>query len=316
MTSWGHYRRLAGSACALAGLASLMACAPAPQPKTARRSLSVWLIASQVPALSSGLARAFAGALPDVDVHFVERDRGIDYATALQAGNADVAFLFADIAYLAFVGELDGKRYDHLRGVAVLDPYPVYVIVRGGAAIRSIEDLRGQRVNVGPSTSSTALVGDTVLNALDIPVQKFHEAFPEAASMLNDGTLDATFVIGNFPADRFDSALRHGARILSLSQSNVEKLRRRHPFVRAMVVPRGIAGDAPVLTIALDRLMVCRSGLDADLVYEITKAFFGSLPDLSASYAPLRQMNAEDAPATPIPLHEGAARYYREQATL
>ena len=62
--------------------------------------------------------------------------------------------------------------------------------------------------------------------------------------------------------------------------------------------------------------MVCRSGLDDDLVYAITRAFFGSLPDLSMAFPPFRQMNAEDAPATPIPLHEGAARYYREQAAL
>jgi len=51
-------------------------------------------------------------------------------------------------------------------------------------------------------------------------------------------------------------------------------------------------------------------------VYEITKAFFKALPDLSLVYPPLRHMNAEDAPATLIPLHEGAARYYREQAGL
>ena len=312
----GRYRLPAPSACALILLSCISACAPAPQPKTARRSLSVWLVAAQVPAFSSGLARAFSAAIPDLDVRFVERERGMDYARALQAGDADIAFLFADIAYLAFMGEIDGKRYDHLRGVAVLDPSPVYLIVRGGSAIHSVEDLRGQRVNIGALGSSTALIGDTVLNALDIPVQKSHEAFPEAEAMLANSTLDATFVIGNFPADRFDTALSHGARILSLSQSNVERLRRRHPFVRAMVLPRGAAGDAPVLTIALDRLMVCRSGLDADLVYGITRAFFASLPDLSAAYAPLRQMNAEDAPATPIPLHEGAARYYREQATL
>lgn len=316
MGKQGRCRLAVASAFALVVSCCVSACAPAAQPKTPRRSLSVWLTATQVPALSSGLSRAFAAQLPDMDVHFVERDRGIDYAMALQAGKADLAFLFADIAYLAFIGDLDGKRYDHLRGVAVLDPYPVYLIVRGGSTIRSVEDLRGRHVNVGPATSSTALVGDTVLNALDIPVQKSYEAFPEAEAMLASGTLDATFVIGNFPADRFDTALSRGARILSLSQSNVERLRRRHPFVRAMVIPRGLANDKPILTIALDRLMVCRSGMDPDLVYRITKAFFGSLPDLSATYAPLRQMNAEDAPATPIPLHEGAARYYREQAAL
>jgi hypothetical protein len=70
------------------------------------------------------------------------------------------------------------------------------------------------------------------------------------------------------------------------------------------------------LTIGLDGLLVCRSGLDTDL-YGVTKAFFQALPELSAFDAPpLRQMNPEDASATPIPLHEGAARYYREQGAM
>jgi TRAP-type uncharacterized transport system substrate-binding protein len=53
------------------------------------------------------------------------------------------------------------------------------------------------------------------------------------------------------------------------------------------------------------------------LVYGVTKAFFQALPELSAfDTPPLRQMNTEDASATPIPLHEGAARYYREQGAM
>jgi hypothetical protein len=84
-----------------------------------------------------------------------------------------------------------------------------------------------------------------------------------------------------------------------------------------MVIPRDLARGAPGLTIGLDGLLVCRSGLDPDIVYGVTKAFFQALPDLSAFDTPrLRQMNPEDASATPIPLHEGAARYYREQGTM
>jgi TRAP transporter TAXI family solute receptor len=278
--------------------------------------LSVLLAPNQFPALSGALQKAFSASLPDMDIRFVQRERGIDFVKAVQTGEADISFLFADSAYLAFVGELDGQRYDRLRGIAVLDALPLYIVVRGTSDIHSVEGLRNQRVSVGVPGSGMALIGNTVLDALGIAVNRSHQGFPEAEAMLENGTLDAAFVIGNYPVDRLETALRHGARILSLSQANVERLRRLHPFVRPTVIPRDAAGNGPVLTIALDRLMVCRSGLDDDLVYAITRAFFGSLPDLSAAFAPFRQMNAEDAPATPIPLHEGAARYYREQAAL
>jgi TRAP-type uncharacterized transport system substrate-binding protein len=44
--------------------------------------------------------------------------------------------------------------------------------------------------------------------------------------------------------------------------------------------------------------------------------FFDTLPELSASDWQLRQMDVENAPATLVPLHKGAARYYREQEQL
>ena len=88
-------------------------------------------------------------------------------------------------------------------------------------------------------------------------------------------------------------------------------------MIKQPVSSRDLANGAPGLTIGLDGLLVCRSGLDTDMVYGVTKAFFQALPELSAFDAPpLRQMNPEDASATPIPLHEGAARYYREQGAM
>jgi len=104
---------------------------------------------------------------------------------------------------------------------------------------------------------------------------------------------------------------------LPFTPATIVRLQQRNPFLRGMVIPRDLARGDPGLTIGLDGLLVCRSGLDADLVYGVTKAFFQALPELSAfDTPPLRQMNTEDASATPIPLHEGAARYYREQGAM
>ena len=52
--------------------------------------------------------------------------------------------------------------------------------------------------------------------------------------------------------------------------------------------------------------------LDERLVYSLTKQLFVALEVLSQRGA-LRSMDIDQAPATPIPLHEGAARYYRER---
>ena len=115
---------------------------PEAAPAPARRSLVFWILPVQAPVLGATLARAFSTALPGVDVQFVERERGADYGAALQKGEVDVTIMFADTAYLAFVGQLGGEPYDRLRGIATLNPNPLYLLVRRGSAIRQLADLQ------------------------------------------------------------------------------------------------------------------------------------------------------------------------------
>jgi TRAP transporter TAXI family solute receptor len=190
-------------------------------------------------------------------------------------------------------------------------------MVRRGSSIRTLEDLRGRRVGVGRREAPTALTAGAVLGAFDLHVEVSNTGVSEAVAALVEGRLDALFVGGVSAADQVRSALARGAEVLPLAPSTIARLQRRHPFLHGMVIPKDLAGRPGALTVGLDGLLVCRSELDADIVYGITSAFFQALPELSAfDTPPLHQMNPEDASATAIPLHEGAARYYREQGTM
>jgi uncharacterized protein len=92
-------------------------------------------------------------------------------------------------------------------------------------------------------------------------------------------------------------------------------LREANPFVRATTIPRNvIAGQtSPIPTVGIDMVVVCAADVDEALVYELTKQLFIAFPRLSGVEAALRFLNAEEAAATPIPLHPGAARYFRER---
>ena len=276
-----------------------------------------WILPVQAPVLSVTLAKAFSAELPGVDVQFVEPAPGRTFESALQAGDVDVTILFADSAYLAFVGQLDGQPYDRLRGIATLNPNPLYLVARRGSAIRELKDLRGRRVGIGRPGASTALTAKAVLETFALDVQLSNASVSEATAALAAGELDALFIGGVSAADQVRAAVAAGGEVLPFAPATIARLQREHPFLRGMVIPRHLAGSSEGLTIGLDGLLVCRSGLDADIVYGVTRAFFQALPELSAfDTPPLRQMNAEDASATPIPLHEGAARYYREQGTM
>ena len=77
---------------------------------------------------------------------------------------------------------------------------------------------------------------------------------------------------------------------------------------------REYVADSPVRL--QEFLLVCRDDLAEEVVYEFTKEFFAALPMLATSNSEAALVDVEKAPATPIPLHSGAARYYREREVL
>lgn len=251
-----------------------------------------------------------------MDIQVDEEARETAIVTAVHNGDADVAFAHADLSYLAYVGQWDGPPLDRLRGIATLNTSPLYVLVRNDSRIRSLDDLRGRRVNIGQPGSSTAFTLEIVLQALGGDVRKSYEPFQESLAKVANGSLDATFAIDGYPLDSVRRALAEGARLVSLSEPSTRGLRREHPFVRPVVIPRGVYGEGAIPTMGIERLLICRDGLDEELAYRVTKVFFEALPELSSSDWQLRQMDVENAPATPVPLHGGAGRYYREQEQM
>jgi TRAP transporter TAXI family solute receptor len=293
------------------------ACQRAPAPAKAASPLRVLMHPEQRERIGETLKLALRGTLPDTIVDIREEIRETEIVRAIQDEQADLAFAYADIAYLAYAGELDGRPFDRLRGIATLNTSLILVLVRANSRINDLADLRGRKVNLGLPGSNTALTVQIVLSALGNDVTKTYEPFEVAVANLANGSLDAMVVLGDGPRDDdVRKAIANGARILSLSDSTTVRLRRRYPFVLPLVVPGGVHEDGPVVTIGIERLLICREGLDKAIVYAATQAFFESLPRLSALDPQLRQMNVENSQATPVPLHPGAARYYREQEQM
>lgn len=304
---------------------SACACRPVP-PSHAARALvrfSTGTPGGGFYPLGEGLARAYERSLEAVDLQIHPTAGAVANVEAIQRGDADLGFAFADVAYIAFVGRLAGTSgpFDRLRGIAVLQLTPVQLVVRRDPSIREVGDLRGRRIGVGPPGSGTALTAGLVLQAFGIgetAVRAETLQFNDAADRLVKGTLDAMFDTAIYPAASVTAATRAGARIMPLAGPAIERLRHDYPFLRVTVIPRDTYPDvtSAIRTIGVDSLLVCRRDLDETLVYDLTRRFFEALPSLSSSQGALRLMDLDQAPATPIPLHDGAARFYRERELL
>jgi TRAP transporter TAXI family solute receptor len=294
--------------------------APAP-PRPVVRVLTA-LAGGGFRTLALDLVAVYRQALPGVVFETEPSTSAPGSVDAIQAGTADVSFAFADHVYVAYVGRLGTgqPRYDRLRVIADLGTTPVQLLVRRGLRASSVPELRGLKVSIGLHGNATEITVDLLLRAFgmrlsDLAVENLSTT--EAGERLAAGTLDAAFSNTIYPADALRVATRAGARLVPLTGAPIERLRRDYPFFRVAMIPRYSYPelDYDVLTVGVDSLLICRRDLDERLVYDLTRTFFDALPTLSSGTA-LRMMDVERAAAAPIPLHDGAARYYREQEVM
>ena len=109
---------------------------------------------------SEALVKGYAQA----DARRARRDRRhardrYDNIEALQDGTVDIGLSQAGIAYMAYNGRLreSGRPLRNIRGIAILNSSAVHLLVGPGSPIRSMDELRGRRVGVGPDGSGAAV---------------------------------------------------------------------------------------------------------------------------------------------------------------
>lgn len=273
---------------------------------------------------TNDLIQRLNSALPQTHIDLQTTSGGVVVVSAVDAGQGELGLAQSDVVYLAYRRGIERNLYPHrnLRAIAVLWVNNLYVLVRDDSPFRSIKDLKGRRVGVIlPGTSgefSTRIVlGAHGMSYAD--VQPIFEPTDSLVPKLGSGQIDAVF-----SANPLMLAAAHALsqtvalRLLPISRTVINQLRGSYPFLRPVTVAANqLPGQSrPIETLGAEWLLVCRSDLSEDLVYQLTRVFFEQLPALARDHGEAALIDPEQAPAAPIPLHAGAARYYREREIL
>ncbi len=251
--------------------------------------------------------------LPQFSVQLTDIGDSEKRLLALQQGSIDLTVATADVTYLAFNGLLSDRSQpmDKLRGIALLHSAAVHLLA--GPTANPGRGFRGMRVVLGNPVGANEALGERLINSMGIARSEIRGEFVArdlAVEKLLKGEVDAAILIGRPPQQPVVRALHGGARLLDIDGPEIDRLRSYYPLLGRMLIPRGTypGQDVPVHTIGVDLLVVCRADLDNKLVYELTRAYFEqSLENVR------NQTDPQRAPAVVIPLHPGAARYYRER---
>jgi len=313
-TSCGVTVCIVGALAAAIGVAVCRARAALPAPQRVKV-----LARAEIP---RGLVAHYNETIPGIQ-SALEIVPGSGYVVnALKHGAAELGFAQADVIYTAYRSGLgdDPTPYTNLRAIAVIQRANVLVVVRRDDAYRRISDLRHARIGVDPEGSYGAVYAQVLLKAYDVgeDVQLSHLFPDQMAARIRDRTLDAAIFVGSINAAIIDLSRTVGIRILDVDRQTINALRARYPFLNPTEVPAGeIAGDAnDIHTFGVENVLICRRDLGEDLVYRLTAGLFDQSERNAQRTPEARRIDLEQAPATPIPLHPGAARYYRQREIL
>ena len=269
-------------------------------------------------------ARGGSCGVPNLVAVAQSTEGAIENVQAIASGLMESALVRADVAYWAYYGTgpfAAQEPLSDLRAIANLYPAVVHIVARQDQGISTVSDLAGKRVSLGLKGSGTPANAQAILAAYGLLVDDVDASYLDsglAADDLQAGEVDAFFAIGGLPIEAVeDLAWRTNTVLVPVEAAPRDEITSFSPFLAEAEIPAGTYSQIGLTpTVAVGTQFIVSAAADDDLVYEITKSLWHERTRelLASSHLQARQISIEHAlDRLAIPLHPGAARYYREQ---
>jgi len=270
--------------------------------------------------LGTALAKIFNTYLENVVSSAVVSQGSVENVNMIEDKGVQLAFAQNDVVYYASQGieMFEQSKKESLRGMATLYPEAIHVVLRGDSQITDFRGLVGKKVSLGPEGSGTTVNAKQILEAYGIyeQIESVYLTFDESIDQVANGNIAAAFLTIGIPAKAVtDLAERTGAKILPISQEVIDKLKKDYPFYTAVTISgdtyKGEPNDRE--TVAVKAMLIVHQDLAPDLVYELTRAIYTHLDDLSQAHPKGKIISLNTAlEGMPIPLHPGAEKFFKE----
>ncbi|MGR5208940.1 TAXI family TRAP transporter solute-binding subunit [Vibrio rotiferianus] len=216
-------------------------------------------------------------------------------------------------------------RQEQLRSVSMLWQNVEHFIVRSDLAktgtVSDLNNLDGKKFSIGKKNSGTENSGRQIMKGLKVDPDKFNLAYMGyggSASALQNGTIDGMNTPAGVPVGAVTqafAALGKDISILSFTDEQIKEANGNYNLWTKYDIPANTYPglDKPITTIAQPNFLAVREDISEEDVYQLTKAIYENLPFLQGIHKATKAMAIEKAIAgLPVPLHPGAARYYKE----
>jgi len=247
---------------------------------------------------------------------------------AIAGGELDMGVAQSDWQYAAYNGTSkfkDAGPNKDLRAVFSVHPEPFTVVARTDSGIKDFKDLKGKRVNIGNPGSGQR-------GTMSVAMEKFgwtNDDFKLAAelkaaeqsSALCDNKVDAiVYVVGHPNGSIKEATTACDAVVVNVAGKEIDELIADNSYYRTATIPGGMyrGTDADTMTFGVGATFVSSDKVPADTIYQVVKAVFENFDDFKKLHPAFANLKKEEMikDGLSAPLHDGAAKYYKEAGLM
>lgn len=255
----------------------------------------------------------------------------IQNANRLHAGEIEFGFMASNWIGRARKGEPPFGGAVDIRMVAPMNLGPLFFIARADSAVRSLADLRGRRIALGPEKSGMVQHAHMIFGVLGLPFSAFTPVyldFAAGAQALAAGEIDVQFQCPIPNAVMTGLSERSDIRVLPYPPGQLDAVLGAVSFYRRTMMRKGAFRglDADVPQAAVVNILATHARVPEAVVREAISAIVASTDELGRLnplfaglgdlFAPLKREGPHALEFGGVMLHPGAVAAYREAGLL
>ncbi|MFT5836401.1 MAG: TRAP transporter TAXI family solute receptor [Sulfurimonas sp.] len=247
----------------------------------------------------------------------------------LQKGEVNFAILQGLFGSMAWQGKAkyEGAPKKNLRSISMLwqnvEQFTVKKDYAKTGNIMDLQNLYGERFAIGGRSSGSRVSAETIMSSLDIDFNKMsiqYLGYTPSSTALQDGKVQGMNTPSGPPTsavtNAFASIGNDKIKVLDFNAKDLAKINANYPVWTSFNIKAGTypGQTKDINTIAQPNLLVVTKDTPEEDVYLLTKTIYENLPFLNSVHKATKAMSIKKAIAgLPMPLHPGAARFYKEQ---
>ena len=237
----------------------------------------------------------------------------------MTGGDIQLGFVQSDVMSYAYTGtNLFSEAVDSFSVAAALYMEQIQIITLD-PSIKSVADLAGKTVSIGAAGSGTYYNAIDILGVYGLTeadIRPVYQSFGDSAESLQDGKIDAAFIVAGAPTVAVSSlAATNTVYLVGLDDSHIADLIAISPYYSSYTITADTYGtDADVTTVAVGAVVIVSDTVSEDAAYAFVSTIFENAGALAELHGKGAELDAEFAASiTDVPYHPGAAKYFAEQ---